>query len=337
MAVPAPQPRPVSEPPPGLADALAGVVAAAMPAVAARVPDDPAAAVGRLAAPALGSRIPHGVDVFLAERLLGALELTVRDLVVDVPALAAHVPPRRDGPMAVGSMTGGGETAAAVQVLDQVAPGVRGLVDGLVGALAEHPGVAPLLTTGSGTEPEVAAAHGRAHLALAVVTARAVLLAARVPVVGADAPVVVGVALGAVERVLRERPMPPAYAAALLERRRAEYLLPRATGGQVPVAGHRFALAEGAFPDVAGEPANGMVQVVPGGLVVRTGAADGGVSVIVRVLAEEPEPDLVGWDEVVDVSYVAEQGAASLVGPHAPALPHLQGCTPPWPGRCGRG
>jgi hypothetical protein len=55
--------------------------------------------------------------------------------------------------------------------------------------------------------------------------------------------------------------------------------------------------------------------------------------VVVHVLAEPPgEVDLAPWHEVVDVSYTAIEGAASLLGPHAPADPHLQGWSPPWPG-----
>ncbi len=329
-------PAPLVKPPPDLVDALVRVVAAVMPGVAARIPDGPAAVLGRLgvAAPIDSFGAAGGVDGLLAERLLGALELAIGDLAIEVPVLAPHVPaPPIAGSYATAAVWGGGETNAAVQMLDQVAPGVRGLVAGLVTALAAHAEVAPLLAAGPASEPEVAAAHGRAHLALAVVTARAVLLAARAPVVGAGAPAVVGVALDAATRVLRERRMPTAYAAALQARRRAEYLLPRGSTGQVEVVGHRFALAEGGFPETVGEPANGLVHVVPGGFVVRTGTAEGHLSIFLRVQAEEPaELDLEPWHEIVDVSYQAVEGAGSVLGPYAPAGPGLQGATPPWPG-----
>jgi hypothetical protein len=333
-------PEPVPEPPPGLVDAVRGLVTAHLAGIAAHIPDGPAAVLGRLGAPA-GPTDPFGpppvqagVDVLLAERLLGALEQAVENLTPDVSEVAQYVPVRPEGgAVAILSSTGGGAAATAARALDQLAPGVRGLVAGLVAALVAHDEVAALLAVPPGTEPQAAAAHGRAHLALAVVAARAVLLAARPPVVGAGAPAVVGAALDAAARVLRERRLPPAYEAALLGRRRAEYRLPRVGVGRVPVSGHRFALVEGGFPDHPGEPANGLVQVVPGGLVVRTGTADGPVRVTLRVLAEEPgEMDLGSWHEVVDVSYTAIEGAASLLGPHAPGDPHLLERTPPWPG-----
>jgi hypothetical protein len=83
----------------------------------------------------------------------------------------------------------------------------------------------------------------------------------------------------------------------------------------------------------SGEPANGLVQVVPGGFVVRTGATDVDLTVWLRVLAEE-EPGgiaLGSWDEVVDLSYDVVGGSASLTGPHAPARSRWP-LTSPWPG-----
>ncbi|WP_433294786.1 DUF6461 domain-containing protein [Pseudonocardia sp. CA-142604] len=334
----------VPEPPDGVADALVEIVLSALPMVAGRIPATPVALLGRLAAPAAPAdalRPAHGrrsgVDHLLAERLLGALELTVPDVALDIPETLrgparARVSQGRGG-VASMSASGDSEAYSAVTLLDQIAPGLRELVAGLVGALAEHERIAPLLEIPPGAEQDVAAAHGGIHLALAVVTALAVLRAAAPPILGAEPPVVVGVALDAATRVLLSRPMPVEYAAALRERLRAEYVLPRFSAGDVPVLEHRFAMVEGAFPAVAGEPANGLVQAVPGGIVLRTGVSSAAVPVWLRVLAEEPTVvDLASWQEVVDISYTAEEGAASLLGPAAPAPSHLLGQTPPWPG-----
>ena len=67
------------------------------------------------------------------------------------------------------------------------------------------------------------------------------------------------------------------------------HLLPRWTGGQVVVTGRRWALIEGSSVSApALEPANGLVTVVPGGILVRTGVGDGTVSIHVKVLAGPP-------------------------------------------------
>ncbi|MEU5884989.1 DUF6461 domain-containing protein [Spirillospora sp. NPDC047279] len=45
-----------------------------------------------------------------------------------------------------------------------------------------------------------------------------------------------------------------------------------------------------------------------------------------------PPPDVAtGWEEIVEVSWRAALGGASVVGPHA-VEPHLRRVTPPWPG-----
>jgi hypothetical protein len=55
-------------------------------------------------------------------------------------------------------------------------------------------------------------------------------------------------------------------------------------------------------PDDADFAANGLVVVVPDGLVVRTGAAEGTVMVTLSVVEHEPVAQLQQWDEIVDVS-----------------------------------
>jgi hypothetical protein len=54
---------------------------------------------------------------------------------------------------------------------------------------------------------------------------------------------------------------------------------------------------------------------------------------VLEVRAEPPsEVELVGWDEIVEVSWTARTGAASVLGPDAPGSARLRERTPPWPG-----
>ncbi|WP_235497734.1 DUF6461 domain-containing protein [Frankia sp. R43] len=304
----------------------------------------------------------------LVNRLLGALELAVDVLpTAGAPTgVAGLLPPPPSGSVLYAGVYVGedDEAGRAVITLDQVRRGATTLVTDLAWALAGHPQIAPLLTAApdaptptpdapaptvptrdaaaAAAEAAVAARHGAAHLALGVATAAVVLRELAVPGVGADAPAVIGVGLGAAVELLTNTPMPPAYAQAALARRRAEYLLPRTAHGQVQLAGHCFGLLEGAFPVAAvpGDGAfagNGLVQVVPGGAVIRAGSAAAVVHVTIKVLAGPPEQvEVVGWDEVVDVSWTAAAGAASVLGPAQPGEPVEPGGlaqqTPPWPG-----
>ncbi|WP_083986677.1 DUF6461 domain-containing protein [Frankia sp. EI5c] len=201
-------------------------------------------------------------------------------------------------------------------------------------------------------EATLAARHGAAHLALAVAVATAVLRELDPPALHAEAPVVTGTAVGCAVLALRGRPMPDSYPAALLMRQRADYRLPRHAAGCVPVESHRFGLVEcenltEALPDGAdGRRAdfsrNGLVDVVAGGVLVRTGIGTGRVSVALRVLEAPPgaptPAEVAAWDEIVDVSWTATGGAASVVGSaatraDAPAdARSLYHQTPPWPG-----
>ncbi|WP_226932150.1 MULTISPECIES: DUF6461 domain-containing protein [Parafrankia] len=311
----------------------------------------------------------------LVNRLLGALELAVDVLpTAGAPTgVAGLLPPPPSGSVLYAGVYVGedDEAGRAVITLDQIRRGATTLVADLTWALAGHPQIAPLLTAApdapaptpeapapasasasdgptmptrdaAAAEAAVAARHGAAHLALGVAAAAVVLRELAVPGVGIDAAAVIGVGLGAAVELLTNTPMPPAYAQAALARRRAEYLLPRTAHGQVQLAGHCFGLFEGAFPVAAvpGDGAfagNGLVQVVPGGAVIRAGSAAAVVHVTIKVLAGPPEQvELVGWDEVVDVSWTAAAGAASVLGPAQPGAPVEPGGlaqqTPPWPG-----
>lgn len=343
-----------TEVPAGLADALVPVVAELVPVLRGLIPRGPAAALGRLGAPeakpdAFGPVVGrlvagHGESAALSrlrslgdpvsERLLGALELTLDALAFRVPdEVEAAVPGPDATPRTFGfGMIGGpsAETVTAVRLLDQLRSGISGLVVALVGELAGHDAVVPLLAappelTG---EEELAAAHGAAHLALAVAVAAPVLRRADAPLLAGTSAAVVGVALGAAAALLSESPMPPAYAAALLEKRRAEYVLPVSASGSAGVRGHRFTLAERPLVGDVDFSGNGLAVAVPGGIAVRTGLGEGQVPVSTRILEGPPEEvELDWWDEVVEISWRAERGDATL---SESGSRHLR--TPPWPG-----
>ncbi|MEU8796715.1 DUF6461 domain-containing protein [Spirillospora sp. NPDC048819] len=343
---------------------LAGPVAAAMPLVVARIPKVPAAELGRLRAiadgtwPIRGSAVGHqavaqlysgGLPVpddssvrdalgslppLLVERLLGALELTVPELdTAGVPDLTGFLEEPFTGSFAVIRAAGTSEAVNGAAMLDQIRPGAVPLVAALARRLAAHPRVASLLAVNPGIndEPGVAAAHGAAQLALAVSTAAAVLDRVGIQPWAAEPPAVLGVAIGTAVLLLREAPMPPGYAGAVLAKAREEYRLPLRSSGRAPVSGHRFALLEeGGVPE-ADFSGNGLVAVVPGGAVIRTGVEDGHVRILVSIL-DEPPPDVAtGWEEIVEVSWRTVAGGASVVGSRA-VEPHLRGITPPWPG-----
>ncbi|WFE29075.1 DUF6461 domain-containing protein [Solwaraspora sp. WMMD791] len=324
-----------------------GMVAAAPPRTATGVPAEPAALVAL-----------RGPGHLPTERLLGALELTVADLTLSgVPDLSQLLPPPPACGQFLFATTGyGGEAPAAVTLLERLRPGTVDLVEALTRRLAAHPHVAPLLVAGPGAddgsdvdsarsgsdrEAAIAARHGAGHLALAVATAVAVVDQARIPPIVDRAVATVGLGLGVAVEILRRAPMPPGYADALLARIRDEFV-PMRSFERVEVTGHRFALWEGprpALPVVTDDAfaGNGLVAAVDGGVVVRTGAADGAVSVEFAVLAQPPEEvSLSGWEEVVEVSWRAAQGRASLVAAAdvggGPWRQRRRNRTAPWPG-----
>ncbi|ONH31860.1 hypothetical protein [Pseudofrankia asymbiotica] len=341
VPMPVPGPRPVTRSGP-----MREPVPAGAPPTPPFVPSFPA---GPAESPVL--RELRRLGPMLATRLHGALEVAVERLALpDVPpGLTADVSRPPDGHRTVVlSAAGGGDLENAVIMLDQFCWGVTVLVANLVRALRTHPGVEPLLTppgaegdpTPAEAETAVAAWHGRAHLALGVATAAAVLAEVTPPAVIGREAAIVGAGLGAAALVLAEAPMPAAYAAAATARRRAEYLLPRGSVGHVEPAGHRIGLLEEELAETedAVFAGNGLVAEVPGGAVIRTGTDGGFVSVRLDVLAGPPEDvEVLGWDEVVEISWTSVAGAASVLGRpldagYARLGGHLREQTPPWPG-----
>jgi len=301
--------------------------------------------------PVLGAL--HELRQFLVERLLGALELAVPELGLAgawEPPAALRGPLR--GHFAYASAVNDGQSTATstVSFLEQLRPGLADLALSTARELAGHPLIASLLAAPAADhaaasdaavapdEAAVAAAHGTAYLALAVAVASATLgelPIPRLPWTDGGAPAaVVGVAAGVASLLLRDAPMPDAYAPALLAKARAEYRLPVRASALITVADHCFALAEGGFPAAADFSGNGLVAVVPGGAVIRTGRAEGDVTVKLTVVDEEPELDEAGWDEIVEVSWHADAGQATVIGPHGPddSFGAMHAGTPPWPG-----
>jgi Family of unknown function (DUF6461) len=355
-----------------LVEALAGPVAAAVPVLAAQIPPGPAAELGRIGVPpqarprqdggdcgaaarAAAARVRAGrpggaappeespvltalraMRPFLAERLLGALAVTVSGLeLAGAPDVSAYLGQPPEGPVAFAHAAAESQVLTAVALLDRLRPGATDLAASLTRQLAGHELVIArqAVAQDATDETSIAAAHGAAHLAVAVAVATAVIGRWQPPArVGGRAAAVVGVSIGAAVLSLRDAPMPAAYDAAVLEKARREYVLPRHTGWSVPVAGHRFALTEGEVPETADFTGNGLVTVVPGGAVIRTGAEQGSMRVQLGVTEQPPPLETLGWDEVVEVSWHADRGLASVTGPDEAGDPPLTEATPPWPG-----
>lgn len=290
-----------------------------------------------------------GLRPLLVERLLGALELTVPQLgLVSVWDPPPSLREPLTGHFAVASILDKQRSDAefAVRMLDQLRPGVADLALSLTRELADHRLVASLLAAPPGAadgadEASIAAAHGAAYFALAMATASAVAGALPVPSLpamdraGGAAAVMVGVAAGVAAVLLRETPMPAGYAEALLARARARYRFPTRGSAPITVDEHRFALAEGEFPEADDFSGNGLVAVVAGGAVIRTGRAEGDVTVQLTALKEEPPLELAGWDEVVEVSWRAAVGQAEVIGPREfdrSSHGAMGWGAPPWPG-----
>ncbi|WP_194818627.1 DUF6461 domain-containing protein [Nocardia sp. XZ_19_385] len=330
-----------------VADELVSTVIEMMRSAATRIPLSPAAALGRTGLPgaeddfhASGSGLHSELDRFgpqLPERLLGALELWVGELTVPpVASLSALLPQRPDAMVMYGTVSGTGDTRRAIDKLEAFRPGALALVAAFAARLSEKPAVVALLRESPAAldETGVAAAHGRAYLAMCVAAAAIVL---RSLGEGDDPAAVIGAALVAAGPLLRAAPMPPEYADAQLARIRADYLYPLRSAGSVVARDHRFALTEAEFPETVDFSENGLVAVVPGGIAVRTGSADAAVHIVVHVLENPPaEVDTVAWDEVVEVGWTANRGLASVLGAPEPTTWHrhasLTEQTPPWPG-----
>ncbi len=299
------------------------------------IPATPGAGSGRrgLAPAAIAGRHTSGVRAGLAglpplvaERLLGALELTVAALDLPVPLLVAALPEASGEARAVSIAHASHDSEMSVELskLDAFVPRAADMVAGVAAELAGHPSIAPLLVGDGTDEAAIAASHGAKYLALAVVTA-AIVLRPLWPNV--TVPALVGTALGAAAPLLRAAPMPADYADAVLAERRASYLMPRHSSGRAVVTDHVFTLAEGPLESTVDFTENGLVAAIPGGIAIRAGRQSDSVSFALHMVETPPEPDLSLWDEIVEVSWHAPNGAAVVSG-----SPGGSNTTPPWPG-----
>jgi len=304
------------------------LVLQAVPAIEALIPADPAAELGRYEPRQWTDGRRHGtpaqraLDDFpgpTAERLLGALELGVARLTLTAPAetVAGLRPLPNGSSFSIVSFMGQSALKTPVTMVAAVHPGAIELITERVrttATLLDLSGV-------TGDETAVAARHGAAHLALAVAVSAAVLNRLGTPT-SKDPLAIVGIAIGVTALLLPDIPKPPAYARALLQKRRDEY---RGSSWQtsVPVSGHEFVFVEEPSHSQADFTATGLVAAVDTGFAVRTGVEEGRVPVSVQVVLEVPgEPDVAHWDEVAEVSFTAVDGDARLG----------HGGMPPWPG-----
>ncbi|WP_051797258.1 DUF6461 domain-containing protein [Catenuloplanes japonicus] len=337
-----------------ITDAELAGIARGIGALAARIPDGPAARLGRSDATGTPGRGAEGAWALVpahpivnglralgrdADRLLGALELAVRDL--DGPDLSARLGPAPQGPrFMLVTPEQDGEAMLATSSLLRMYPRLGDLALAWSERLAAHPSAVLPAAPDGADEQTIAARHGAGYAALAVSVAGALLRGVTTPPLFSREAAVVGVGLGVATILLRTAPKPSGYRAALLARVRAEYLFPQNGRGSAHVAGHRFALVEngrspvedGRSPVDGDFTATGLVAAVPGGVVIRTGIAAGPVQVECSVFASAPEAVPEGWDEVAEVSWRAAEGGATVTGAGAPAGDNIGVSAPPWPG-----
>ncbi|KUL28851.1 DUF6461 domain-containing protein [Actinoplanes awajinensis] len=303
--------------------------------------------LGRSAAEPVALAALRRLGPLPAERLLGALELTAAALELPpLPPAAGH--PESTGAISLVSAGQDSTALTAATLLERLSPGIadaaltltRHLATAIPPADAEQkPPDADPDAEQKPTEPcpepdeqALAAAHGSHWLALALAASAAVTSRAEPPAVVDRPAAIAGLAVGAAAAALRDAPMPFRYDGARLARLRHEYLLPRHGYGTVTVTDPWFALTEAAFPTTPDFGGNGLVTAHDGYAAIRTGATGGPVRVHLSVLAGPPpgvEPD---WEEVVEVSWHAGTGRASVLGPDGPGDPQLRHATPPWPG-----
>ncbi|MGW4213009.1 DUF6461 domain-containing protein [Lentzea sp. NPDC004789] len=300
----------------------------AVPEIEALIPAEPAAELGRCEPHQRGHRPEHGapaqraLDAFpalTAERLLGALELGVANLKPAAPAdtVAGLRPPPDGSRFALVSAGRQSALRTPVAMVAAVHPGAIELVTEQVRSALNLLDLSEV----SGDEAAIAAKHGAAHLALAVVVSAAVLRAIGTPVATAPAAII-GIAIGVTALLLPAIPKPPAYEHALLAKRRAEYK-GSYWRADVPVFDHEFVVAEEPSLTKADFTATGLAAAIDTGFAVRTGIAEGTVPVFVRVALDVPaEGETRHWDEVAEVSFTAVKGDARLG----------RGALPPWPG-----
>ncbi|WP_225726145.1 MULTISPECIES: DUF6461 domain-containing protein [unclassified Nocardia] len=313
---------------------FADAIGKSMPLVVSRIPAGPAEELGRiglaakisdLLAPIIpdeprDSRAVRAIGHPLLDRILEALEPTVRELDVTAPSEITSMLTPQGGMYGVTSFGGESNASLGLKRLEGRRPGAFDLLEACVRALLRHPGIAELCTVVATGEEEITARHGAAYLALTT-TASTALFRGLPMADSIITPAIIGAAAAAAALILSEVPAPKRYSAAAPEKRHTEYLYPRQASGHVLVRDYRFALTEGSFPtdidiDDTAFARNGLVVAVPGGVVIRTGGTDCGILVRLHVFAgPPPKVDLELWEEIVDISWTAATRSAVVLGP----------------------
>ncbi|WP_051342150.1 hypothetical protein [Pseudonocardia spinosispora] len=364
-----------------LIDALARVVAEAVPVLVAATPHEAAVDLGRhnLHDPfsSFGRKLPVGLPDLLYP-VLERMALVPPTELVDHPALALtdelwgqldeqlHMQRRlRESPDGSFSLVGFSRPAEGPrpEPLPDPLASARELLRASVLTLVRHRLIIPLLASSARTEAELAAAHGAGHLAVCLATALAIQRA--MAHVASDPDLIRSLGwVGYCETyVLLSRALPPdGYDAAALAAQRSGYTLPRTAVTWVGAPQQRLVLVEGfsaamritqvqhvdpvqatrnreyapvseLIPDTVQDfTRNGLVAVVDGVPIIRTGAPAHLVEVCMELHDAMPELDIQSWDEVVEISWTAVQGAGTVLGTITPWPSPVGLQTPPWPG-----
>lgn len=281
--------------------------------------------------PSIVAAALQGVSTPTCDRVFGAIETTLDRWSVPLIHGLSPSPPSTEREFAVLVSRGAPGLLQAMSLLARTQPGLDGAALAVAEQVCGTEPITLLLTTSSTSldEKYLAGEHGARYLALGVAVAALVLKSGAVAlpaeIVGPQ-EVVAALGIGIAAHLLAAAPLPKGYPEAMMEKRRREYLRPRASTHQVQVLDHVVALleegAELGSPDFS---ENGLVAALDGGLAIHTGRGSGEVRLDLRVDNGPPNDDMRrGGQEIVDVSWTAHRGWAFAPG--------MREGTPPWPG-----
>lgn len=251
---------------------------------------------------------PHGDLDELVPRLVQTLAGRVPE--IEVPGLTPWVSGAREAPpIAVGrfgvTISTGGYSSLAAQC--------QGLANDLVRLFSTR---RDFLQPVQGDTREWAAQQVSRRIALGVLTARAAMsdLGRVTPLQdpeGLRLGVMNGLRLAAMWRLLNGGPGKPRTAVSI------DYC-PQGYRDLATVENHQWWLVEpgAGGPDLPDEAFrdNGLVSVIPGGVVVRTGVPRGRLFVTLTMADSAPTEPSRTWSEIVEVSFTATVGGAAIAG-----------------------
>jgi hypothetical protein len=287
----------MSQTSPELLDAAWAAIERHLDGVAALVPADIARTLGA-----------HDDIDEMVPRLVQALAGRVPD--IEVPGLTPWVsssrvvPPISFGPSGV-TINMGANSSLAAQC--------EGLASDLVRLFSTSPDFRQAV---QGDTREWAAHQVSRRIALGVLAARAAMrdLSRLMPLrdpEGLRLGLLNGLRLAARWRFMTSGPGQPRTAVSIDYR-------PQGYRDLATVENHQWTLVEPRaggtdLPDEAFRE-NGLVSVIPGGVVVRTGVPRGRVFVTLTMADSAPTDPTRTWSEIVEVSYTATVGGAAIVG-----------------------